>query len=595
MTIQNWSILLILVVSLILFIREKPRVDVVALLVLVACVVLGLVEPLEAFSGFADPAVITVWTVFILSGGITKTGVAEQIGAFISRLAGGDQMRVLIIMMAITAGMSAFMNNIGAVAIMLPAVMGLCRQFNISPSKLLMPLSVAALLGGNITLIGTPPNLIAVASMQQAGVEPFGFFEYVPTGIMVALVGIIYMVVAGFRLLPSRTSGEDVTEGYQIPADIITEVVVASDSPLINRPINKIRFGLENDTAIVYVKRGDTFLQQASGRRIFAHDILLIEGPIDQVTAMAPKFGLTLKEDMEQGSVAQELEAAGPLFEITLTPKSRFRGLTLREIGFRSRYGLTVIGIRHAGEPLVSKVVDVPLRFGDVMLVQGDLKNFDALKLNPNLLVLDNMEQKRGVRREKAPIAIGILLCTVLAVMFVPRDAVSVTMLVGAIAVVLSGVLTMEEAYDSIDWKSVFLIAGMLPLGAAMQSTGTAELIASTVIDAVGSGGPYLILTTIFLLTAGLTSVISNAAATVLIIPISITSANQLGVNPEPFVMATVIAASSAFLLPIGHQANIIIYGLGGYKFTDFFKVGIWLTLLLLIVVVLGVPIFWPF
>ncbi len=595
MTVQNWLILLILAVSLVLFIREKPRVDVVALLVLVACVVFGLVEPLDAFYGFADPAVITVWTVFIISGGITKTGVAEQIGTFISNLAGGNQWRVLVIMMTLTATMSAFMNNIGAVAIMLPAVMGLCRQFNISPSKLLMPLSVAALLGGNITLIGTPPNLIAVASMQQAGVEPFGFFDYVPTGIMVSLVGVVYMILIGFRLLPNRTRGEDVTDGYDIPEGVLTEVVVGQESPLVNRPINKIRFGLENDIAIVYVKRGETFLQQASARRVFAGDIILIEGPSDQVAPLAPKLGLVLRSDMEEGTIAKELEAAGQLLEITLSPKSRFRGLTLREIGFRSRYGLTVIGIRHEGEPLVHNVVDVPLRFGDVLLVQGEMKNFDGLKLNPNFIVLDSSEQKRGLRRDKAPVAIGILLMTVIAVMFVPRDAVSVTMLVGAIAIVLTGVLTMEEAYDSIDWKSIFLIAGMLPLGAAMQTTGTAELIALSVISAVGEWGPYLILTTLFLLTAALTSVISNAAATVLIIPISITSANQLGVNPEPFVMATVIAASSAFLLPIGHQANIIIYGLGGYKFTDFFKVGIWLTLILLLVVVVGVPVIWPF
>lgn len=595
MTIQNWLIIGILTVSLVLFIREKPRVDVVALLVLVACVVFGLVEPLQAFAGFADPAVITVWTVFIISGGITRTGVAEQIGAFISKLAGNDPWRILLVMMLITASMSAFMNNIGVVAIMLPAIIGICRQHKISPSKMLMPLSVAALLGGNITLIGTPPNLIAIASMQQAGLEPFSFFAYAPTGILVSIVGLLYMLFVGFRLLPERKSGEEISEGYEFSADMLTEVVVTSGSPLIRQPVNKVRFGLENDVAIVYARRGEEFLQQSSSRFLREQDVLLVEGPHDQVVELSHKLALKPRKELKQKTIAQELEAGGELIEVTLSPRSRFRGLTLRDIGFRSRYGLTVLGIRHAGEPLVSKVVDVPLRFGDVLLTQGDPDKFEGLKVNPNFIVLDDEPQKRGIRREKAPHAVGILLLTVIAILFVPRDAVSVTMLVGAIAIVLTGVLTMEEAYDAIDWKSIFLIAGMLPLGEAMNNTGTAELIAGGVISAVGGWGPIIVLGSVFLLTAVLTSVISNAAATVLIVPISINAAYQLGVNPEPFVMTTVIAASSAFLLPIGHQANIIIYGLGGYKFSDFLKVGIWLTLLLLVVILIFVPIIWPF
>ncbi|MEM8856848.1 MAG: SLC13 family permease, partial [Chloroflexota bacterium] len=576
-------------------IREKPRVDVVALLVLVACVVFGLVDPIQAFAGFADPAVITVWTVFIISGGITRTGVAETIGKVISDVTGGNAWRILLLMMLITASLSAFMNNIGAVAIMLPAIIGICRQFQIPPSKLLMPLSVAALLGGNITLIGTPPNLIAIASMQQAGIEPFAFFDYAPTGILVTIVGLIYMLFIGFRLLPNRTSGEEVSEGYEIPADILTETIVTEDSPLVGQAINKIRFGLENDTAIVYVRRGDNFIQQSSSRLIQQGDVLLIEGPQEQVKVLGQKLKLEPRQKFDQPTVAQELRAGGDLVEVTLSPRSRFRGLTLRDVGFRSRYELTVLAIRHEGDPIVSKVVDVPLRFGDVLLVQGERSKIDSLKLNPNFIVLDNERQKRGLRRDKAPFAIGILLLTVIAIVFVPREAVSVTMLIGAIAVVLTGVLTMEEAYDSIDWKSIFLIAGMLPLGEAMNNTGTAEIIAAGVISAVGNMGPMIVLASVFVLTALLTSVISNAAATVLIVPISINAAQQLGVNPEPFVMTTVIAASSAFLLPIGHQANIIIYGVGGYRFADFIKVGIWLTLLLLVAVVIFVPIIWPF
>lgn len=599
MAAENWLIIGILAVSLILFVWEQLRADVVALIVLVACVVTGLVPARNAFLGFADPAVVTVWTVFIISGGITRTGLAERIGGIITRLAGENERAILITMMGITATMSAFMNNIGAVAIMLPAVMGLCRRLDIPPSKMLMPLAVAALLGGNITLIGTPPNLIAVALMEQltptTGLQPFQFFDYTPTGLIVTVVGLIYMLLIGFSLLPSRTSGEEVSEGYEIPADLLTEAIVTEDSAIHKRRIRKVRFGLENDVALLYVRRGEQFLPQSSDQRLRAKDVLLIEGPSDHVTRVSQKLRLPLRSEWEAETIEAQLQAGGRLIEMTLSPRSRFRGLTLREIGFRSRYGVTVLAIRHAGESLVSQVVDVPLRFGDVLLTQGPADRYEGLKLNPNFIVLDNTPQKRGFRHEKGGIALAILLLTLIAVIFVPADAVSITMLIGAIAVVVTGVLTIEEAYDAIDWKAVFLIAGMLPLGEAMNNTGTAEILAQGVIAALGDQGPRVLLGAIFVLTAGLTSVISNAAATVLIIPIAVSSALTLGINPEPFVMTVVIAASSAFLLPIGHQANIIIYGLGGYRFADFLKVGIWLTLLLLVVVVVVMPLIWPF
>ncbi len=578
-----------------MFIREKPRVDIVALLVLVACVITGLVGPRQAFLGFSDPAVVTVWTVFILSGGLTKTGVAENIGDFLSRIAGNNPKHILLAMMLITAGMSAFMNNIGAVAIMLPAVIGICRRMQIPPSKMMIPLSAAALLGGNITLIGTPPNLIAIATMQQSGIEPFAFFDYAPTGLIVTAVGLLYIYFIGFRLLPERTSGENIAEGYHIPDEFLTEVVISAESPLIGQHINHVRFGLENDIAIVYARRGKEFIQQASDRPLRVNDMLLIEGPQNQVDAIVKTLKLRHVSEITQETVEEKLEATGELVEIMLSPRSRFRGTTLSEIGFRPRFGISVLAIRHEGDPYVSNVADVPLEFGDVLLAQGDSKRINDLKTNSNFIVLDKGRQKRGVRRDKAKIAVLIMVVTLVTIAFVPSDFVSTTMLLGAIAMVLSGALTMEEAYESIDWKSVFLIAGMLPIGAAMENTGTAALIANSVINTIGIFGAHTVLASLFVMTAILTSVISNAAATVLIVPIAIGAAHGLGVNPEPFVITAVIAASSAFLLPIGHQANIIIYGIGGYRFFDFIKVGFWLTLLLLLTVSIFVPIIWPF
>ncbi len=594
MTDENWLVLGILAVSLFLFIREKPRMDVVAMGVLIVTVLTGLVDPRTAFAGFADPAVVTVWAVFIISGGITKTGVAEQIGQWMIRQVGDNPTKLLILMMTTAGVMSAFMNNIGAVAILLPAVMSICRKQNIPPSKMLIPLAIASLLGGNITLIGTPPNLIAAQMMADAGVEPFGFFDFAPTGIVVLVVGVVYMLVFGRNLLPTRSTGSEVAESYDVRS-YLTEVVVTDKSPLVWKKINAIRFGLENDVAIVYVRRGDEVLQQASDRRVQANDVFLLEGPRKDVERISERLKLRLRKALQQDELDKELEGQGQIVEIALSPKSIHLGKTLREIGFRSRYRITVLAIRHEGEQIASHFVDVPLKLGDVLLAQASTNRINALKPNPHFIILEPTPTRRDRQPKRAPYAVGILLLTIAGILLMPRDYVATMMLAGGIGMVLVGALTMEDAYQSIDWKSVFLIAGMLPLGSAMQTTGTAQLVADSMISLTGGESAVVLLITLFIITTLLTSVISNAAAAVLLIPIAISGAISLGASPQPFVMTTVIAASSSFLLPIGHQANIIIYGPGNYRFFDFVKVGIWLNLLLLVVVALIVPIFWPF
>lgn len=593
MTTDNLLVLGILAVALTLFILEKPRVDVVALLVLVATVVTGLVTTEEAFAGFASPAVITVWAVFIVSGALTKTGVADIIAKYMLRFAGNNPTKLLVMMMFTAGIMSAFMNNIGAVAILLPAVMSISRDLEVPPSKLLMPLAVAALLGGNITLIGTPPNLIASSILENYGdMTPFGFFDFAPTGVAVLIVGIIYMLVFGRYLLPEHTTTAELSEQYPI-REYLREVRVSAESPLVDANINRIRFGTENDVAIVYARRGKEFLQQASDRRLAVDDVLLLEGPPDDIRTLSRELKLTLRPDLKQDTIDEELEGAGQLIEISLSPRSKFRGKTLRELGFRSRYGVTILAIRHEGESLVSNVVDIPLRFGDVMLAQGSERRIERLRTNPNFMLLDPTPSEK-LNLERAPLAVGVLAFTLLIITLGWLDT-STAMLMGALAMVVGGAINMEEAYQSIDWKSVFLIAGMLPLGVAMESTGTAEMLATRMINLVGNYGTVAVLMGVFILAAGLTSVISNAAAAVLVVPIAIDTALGLGVNPQPFVMTAVIAASTAFIFPIGHQANIIIFGPGGYRFFDFVRVGFLLNIIIMVVVTLLVPLVWAF
>jgi di/tricarboxylate transporter len=596
MGIDNWLVIGILLVALVLFISEKLRPDVVALLVLVATVAFGLVTVEQAFSGFASPAVVTVWAVFIVSGGIFKTGVADIIGRRMLAIAGDNHISLLAMIMITAGAISAFMNNIGAVAILLPAVMSISRERNIPPSKLLMPLAVASLLGGNITLIGTPPNLLAANIMVAYDVEPFSFFDFAPTGVIVLAAGIIYMVVVGRHLLPKRTSGSEIAEGYAAIRDYLTEVRVSAESPFTGKNVNEIRFGRKYDIAIIHVRRDNEILLQSSDRLLKPGDTLLLEGHPDDIVSVSRSMGLRLMPDLASDDLDEELTGgdhdSAELVEILLPPRSHFQGQTLRELNFRRRYGVTVLAIRHQGQPVVTHVVDVPLAFGDVLLVQGDQGRLKTLRKNPNLMMLERQPLQQ-YRLKRAPMAVIILLVTLVAI--VMGVDVSLAMLSGALAMVIGRCLTMEEAYQAIDWQSVFLIAGMLPLGIAMEITGTAALLADQLIGLVGGWGSLAVLISIFVLTTLLTSVISNAAAAVLIIPIAITAATTLDVAPQAFVMTTVIAASTAFLLPIGHQANIIVFGPGGYKFFDYTRVGIWLNLVLLIVVAIVVPLFWPF
>lgn len=593
MTADNWLVLAILAAAVVLFTTDRLRVDVVALLVLASLVLTGLLTPAEAFSGFASPAVVTVWAVFIISGGLFYSGVADRLARAMLRLAGTSALRLLIVLMITVGVMSAFMNNIGAVAILLPAVVALSRQLHIAPSRLLMPLAFAALLGGNMTLIGTPPNILASAILQEyGGVEPFAFFDFLPMGLIVLVAGILYMVLIGRHLLPERNPSGDLANEYPV-REYLTEVGVGEASPLVGRSVSETRFGESYDLNVVEVRSNGRVLGPSTEHRLAPGDVLLLEGAADEILALSKGQDL---RPIPSWSGAQWHPEDNPrdlqLAEITLAPHSQHDGHTLKELNFRARYGLSVLAMRHNGESLATHLGDVPLSFGDSLLLQGAPQKLNLLRSDPNFLVLDTpqIEQRRT---EKATLAILVLL-SVLAVVTTGWLDVSVAMLLGAVAMVIGGVLTMDEAYQAIDWQSVFLIAGMLPLGVAMETSGTARLLADQIVGLVGAWGPLAVLGGIFVLTALLTEVISNAAATVLVVPIAIDAAFGLNVNPQTFVMATVIAASTSFLMPVGHQVNVIIYGPGGYKFTDYTRVGIGLNLLILLLVLTVLPLVWP-
>jgi di/tricarboxylate transporter len=591
MTFEIGFILALIVVAIILFATEKLRVDVVAILVLLTLALSGVITAEEAFSGFASPAVITVWAVYIVSGGLFKTGVADVIGKKIARVAGHSEPRLIAVIMLACGTMSAFMNNIGAVAILLPAVMGIARQAKIPVSRLLIPLAFSSLMGGNMTMIGTPPNVLASSMLLERGMPSFGFFDFTPTGIIIFFVGVVYFVVIGRHLLPKRESLEKVS--LNSLREYISEVRIPLESPLSAKTLSQSKLGAQYDLSVLSIIRSDKVkVVPFPDVRIRAEDLLIIEGTIENLLKAKEELGFLIESERKLDFQGDLDDQDNHIFEATISPRASVVGKNLREILFRDQYGFTALAIWRQNEVITDRLRDVRLKFGDTLLLQGSRRRIGALQDSGDFLVLEPVDLEER-RKNKMPLALSIVGLVLLLATFGGFN-IATAMLIGAMGMVLTGCLTMDEAYQSIVWRSVFLIAGMLPLGIAMESTGTAQYLADNIVASLGAFGPYAVLAGIMVFAGLVTQPMSNAAATVLIVPIAIDIALSMGANPQSFVLATVIGASTSFLTPVGHQANVLVMGPGGYKFFDYAKVGLWLNIILIIVTLLILPIFWP-
>lgn len=594
MTMDQMLVIGILLGAMVLFISDRIRADLVAILVMVTLVITGLLDPLEAFSGFANPAVVTVWAVFIVSGGFYYTGVADRLAEMLLRVGGQSYRRLLLLIMILVGFMSAFMNNIGAVAILMPSIITISRQRKVAPSKFLLPLAYAALLGGNLTLIGTPPNLLAAMILADYGdIESFAFFDFFPTGIVLLICGIGYMLFIGDKLLPDRSPASDELSQAYAAIYYLSEIRVDRGSDLVGKTLVESRLGREHALNIIQIRHEDQVLEPAVEYELKEGDVLIVQGAFQDILAASKAHNLSALSTSQEPTRAFDSRASDlELAEISLARRSRREGQTLREMEFRSRYNLNVIAIRHDGQAMASHLGDIPLSLGDVLLVQGQKEQLNLLRENPNFEVLD-IAPRETKRTNKAWQAVGLFAAGLVVITAGWLDVATALVAIAAL-MILFGIMTMDEAYRSIDWQSVFLIAGMLPLGIAMEQTDTAALLANRLIGIVGDAGPLAVMAGLFIMTTLLTSIISNAAATVLMVPIAIDAALGMGVNPQPFVLATVIAASCAFLLPVGHQVNIVIFGPGGYKFYDYPRVGFGLTLLVFLIVIVVLPFIWP-
>ena len=597
MTPDQILVLIILGLAALVFASDRLRVDVVSMMVLVAVVVTGLVTPDQALAGFASPAVITVIAVFMLSRGLIDTGVADLLSHLLMRFTGRNPIRITVAIMLTCGLMSAFMNNIGAVAILLPTVIGISRQTSTAPSKLLIPLAFSSLMGGNITAIGTPPNILANSILSATdGLEPFKFFDFTIMGILLLGVGVLYMAFVGHYLLPDHRDEAVLRDAYPLDSHV-KEIVLVEGADLIGQRVTESNLSQVEDLSLLSIRRADggsVFPQDETRYR--DGDVLLIEGTPEALARMSalPEVSdenVLFKEQIEEGLETDNLQLA----EVSLAPTSQYQDRTVAEMDLRNKYDVIALAIRQRDNRSThEEVLNLPVHLGESVLVVGPSEKVKQMLRDPNFITIEaSADAEPEYRRERAPLALAILVGT-LVVAVTGVLPIAITMLSGALLMVLSGVISMDEAYDAVDWKAVFLIAGMLPLGTAMATTGTAVFLATWLTNLFGGAGPIAVMMSIYALTVLLTTVMSNTAVTVLVIPIALDTAIGLSVNPYTFVMAVVIAASTSFIMPIGHKVNVLVYGPGKYRFSDFARVGIPLTLIIAVVVAFVLPLIWP-
>ena len=583
--------LTILLIAIVLFATEWLRMDIVSLMILLALALTGLVSIEEAFAGFSNPAVITVGAIFVLSAGISSTGAVSKLGEHLIEWTGHSPVLLTASIMATVALFSAFINNIGATAVLMPIVVMVAQKLKIPPSKLLIPLAFGSLLGGVCTLIGTPPNILMNILMQEYAGQQFSMFDFTPVGIVLLLFGIAYMSLIGRHLLPNRKSGT-LTEAYQVK-EYVTEVEILEGAPIHGKTIAQSALERELNLKVRAIMRDRHKIPRPRrNRKLYSGDILFIEGDTTDVLKIKERKGLAVVQERDNPIPTADGRDI-VVVEASLTPTSEMVGKTLRQVRFAHTYGLTVLALWRSGAPVVRKVDHVVLRFGDVLLLQGSEEKVHHLGQEHGFLLLGGVEPT-PYRPRRAPIALATLFGVIL-LSTTGTLPIMVSATLGALIMILSRCLTPKEAYTSVDWPIIVLIAGTLPLGHAMENSGAARLLADLIIGGVGPYGPWIVLGAVFLLTSILTEMMSHAAAAVLIAPIAYNTALDLGVAPEPFFMAVAVAASSCFMTPVSHQSNALVMGPGGYKFFDYTKVGILLNLSIWLLATLLIPLVFPF
>lgn len=577
----------LLVVGVILFSLEVFSVDIITLLLLIGLVVFQILPPDEAFKGFSSDIIIILASIFIISGALQRTGIVDTIGLRLFGFADQHPNRFLLVMMSVVGGFSAFMNNTTVTALFLSPVLGVAKKLKISPSKLLIPLAYASILGGSCTLIGTSTNIAVSGYVKRIGLEPIGLFEISGIGLIILGVGIVFMMTIGKRLLPDYPD-ESLTKNYNIRA-YLSEILVMDDSNLIGQKV------FESDLAklefqIIGIVRGEQRFVPGRTTLIRAKDVLLVEGKIEELMKVKNTAGIEILAEQKLDDPALQTEDV-KIAEVLINPRSDLMGRSLKDISFRQRFGLTVLALYRHGRSRLEKLGHIRLRLGDLLLVQGPNDAIDFLRRDPSFTIIEEVKPVLHAKKK------GMLVASFFIAAMIVGGAgwlpLPIAFLSAAVLTLIFRCMRVEDAYSYIDWRLLVLIGGMTAFGVAMESTGAAEFLAKWIVHFLEPLGPKGIMAGFFLLTILLTQPMSNAAAALVVLPVALNSAEALGVNQRTFAIAIMLAASVSFITPL-EPSCILVYGPGKYRFIDFVKTGIWLTLILVVVIFFAIPYFWP-
>lgn len=584
------SLLTILGAAILVLAADLIPAEVVGLGIMLALILTGLLPPAQAFAGFGSETVLLILGLLILTAALIRTGVVDLVTQTILLRTGTDLTRLLVMVTLPVTGLSAFLTNTAATAFFLPVVTGLAAKAKVDASRLLMPVAFAAILASSVTLIGTSTNIVISGLITRYGLTPIRMFELSAVGIPIAAAGLLYLLLLGRYLVPSRGSTGALTEQFGI-RQYLSELVIQPDSSLIGKTLAEAGLGDVLDLTVLQIIRDDgKRIAARSNTKLMAGDVLIVESERESLLKIKDTAGVDIRGDVE--ITDPELESSEVrLAEVILLPGSRLIGRTLASVRFRERYGLQILAINRRGGTMRRKISRVRLRMGDVLLVQGPPDQIATLEGANAFHVLGPVEAHR-LNVERAPIAVGVFVAA-LAVATLDLIPLPVAVLAGAVIVFATRCITPEEAYRLVDWKVIILIGSMLALGAAMDQTGTAKFLAAVTLDLLGDASPMWLLSAFFALTVLLTQPMSNQAAAVVVLPIAVQTATQLSLNPRTFAVMIAVAASTSFITPL-EPACLMVYGAGRYRFFDFVRVGVLLTILIYLIAITLVPRLWP-
>lgn len=589
---MNTQLILLGIISagLILFSVERLPSDAVGLGILLALILTGLLPPEQAFAGFGSDTVVMIFGLLVLTTTLVRTGVVDAIGSRITRFTGDSHRRLLAVLLVVPAALSALMSNTATTALFVPITLGLARRRRVSPSKLLMPLAFGTILSSSVTLISSSTNIVISGLMTPYRLAPLGMFELTLVGLPIAIVGLAYMFLLGNRWVPDRGGEEEPAHEFGI-RPYVAEILIMPESPLIGQTLAESGFGREMDLTVLRIYRPpDRYLAPRADVQLAEADELLVQGAKEEILKIKDRIGIEIKADVELSDPRLQAQDSR-LVEVILLPRSPLIGRTLKDIGFRQRYGPQILGINRRGQRIYRRLSQLRLRTGDQLLVQGHRANIARLDQENVFHVLGTVEYGRpDVQRAPTAVAIfaGVLVLAGLDIFPLP-----VAVLLGTLAAFATRCITPALAYREVEWKALIVIGSMLAVGSAMEYTGTARSIAAYIAGLAGQLHPRWLLGAFFALTMLLTQPMSNQAAAVVVVPVAIETALQLGLNPRTFAVMIAVGASCSFLTPL-EPACLMVYGPGRYRFVDFVRVGGLLTVLIFFIALVLVPVLWP-